>query len=460
MNELDQQTPQSPDAERAVLGSILINNTAYFRVAPIIASDSFHVERHQKIYIAIGHVLRRGAGVDILSLKEYLASAGELDAMGGYAFVSSLVDSIPNIANVERYAHIVAERARERQILISCHTGMQRVLAHEGETAEEIAGDLITELTRTAVPASRESKPLEERIAAVHERNDQRVARGEEQGIATSFAQLDERSAIRPTLIVVGGPSGHGKSAFLLNLWLGLMRKANDGASAFYSFEMTDQEITDRLTAIITSIPHKAIRAWKWLDEEQKEIIASVRKHLKRQPHRMFFADRLRTIDDIYTDCRKLKATHDLKAIFIDYMQLIRGLAGRSREEEMAQVSAQLLEIAIEMRIAVICSSQVNKDREKRSTGRLSQQDLKYAQAIGDSARVVLLLQRPWYDDKSNTELCPGKTLFQIEKNSEGTTGDYEMHFDQVRQKFVEGSCKEAGCGTAALTTRQLFQSA
>lgn len=454
---LDRQMPQSQDSERAVLGSILINNNAYFRVAPILASDSFFKDSHKLIYQAIGHVIRRDTSVDILSLKEYLATSGSLGEAGGLAFISSLVDGIPNIANVEGYAGVVAERSRERQILVSCSKGMQRVMGSEGDTAEEIAMDLITELTRTAIPASRESKPLHERMAVVHERADARVARGEEQGIATSFANLDERSAIRPTFIVVGGPSGHGKSALLLNLWLGILRKATDGASAFHSFEMTDQEITDRVTSIITGIPHKSIRAWKWLDQEQRALVVSVRAWLAKQPHKMFFGDRLRTIDDIYTDCRKLKATHGLKAVFIDYLQLIRGATGRSREEEMAQVSAQLLEIAIELGVAIIGASQVNKDREKRSGGRLSQQDLKYAQAIGDSARVVLLLQRPWYDDKSNTELRPCEVRFQIEKNSEGTTGDYEMHFDQVRQKFAEGSCADNGCGLAATRTQTLF---
>lgn len=447
--QTEQEQPASIDAERAVLGSIIVSPSAFSRVKTLLDVEDFYRDSHQTLFRAMSMLVSRGQEIDLLTLKELLRASDELESAGGSAYISGLIDGIPDVARVETYAKIVIEKSRLRQIITTANRAMKTAFA-QADTADEITSQSIAEFTRTGVTVERESKPLfdvvieQDRIDAEHE------AHGTSGALRTGFERLDERQAIRPTLVVVASRSGHGKSAFLLNLWTKIAM-LSEGALPFYSFEMTGKEVRDRIRSIISGVPLRLIRDPRWLSQEQRGALHESTVWMEKRRRSVFFADRIRTVEDIYADARRLKASHGLSAIFVDYLQLLRGRQGRSREEEMAHAAAELLEMAIELHVAVIAASQVNKDSLDRDDGRLRQGDLKYAAAIGDSARVVLMFQRPWYEDKQNEELRECETLMQIEKNSEGTVGDFPMHFSSQTQRFSEGDCSGSNCprGTA-----------
>lgn len=445
MADLEKQLPQSQDMERALLGAILINAKVFERTLSIVDVEDFSNPSHQVIYAAIAGIGRASQPIDLLTVKRELLRHGKLEDAGGLGYLSSLTDAIPNIANAERYAETIAETSRLRQIVHACSRGLSR--AAEGkESPERIAADVTAHLSGVAIAEKRESRPMIDVIRDVHARADERALHGHSLAISTGYSALDSRYAVRrKVLIAAAAPSGHGKSAFELNLALNVVRSTDTASAAFYSLEMSDQEVSDRITSMLSQVPHKNIRAWKWLNDLQQKAIDNARKELHRLKARFFFADRIREIDDLYADARKKKSQFGLDAIFVDYLQLIRGKEEKQREREVNRIAMDLFAIAQELDIAVVAASQVNKDRERRTSGRLSKGDLKEASAIGEHARVVMMFQRPWEDDKSNRELRPCQVNFQLEKNNEGTTGDFEMHFDPTNQTFAEGGC-HSGC--------------
>ncbi len=186
-----------------------------------------------------------------------------------------------------------------------------------------------------------------------------------------------------------------------------------------------------------TGISGRDIRARKFLTEERKAFLNLAAEHRKN----IFLSSTLRTPDEIASQCRLLKATDNLKAVFIDYIQNVNVPHEREKEKAMTYAAHTFRQLSTDLGIAVICGSQVNKDHQKRDTKRLAVEDLKYASSIGESARVAMMFQRPHQYDLSSTEHSPCAVWFAIEKNSEGVRGEMAMHFNPVTQRFDEGDC-------------------
>jgi replicative DNA helicase len=214
---------------------------------------------------------------------------------------------------------------------------------------------------------------------------------------------------------------------------------------------MSSQELSDRFTSIRSGVPHRDIRAWQWLSAEQRRNVDVARHSLKGQ--QLYAARGLRTLDSIVAEIRRMRAVHGLTAAFIDYIQLIQVPGIREKEQQMAVAADTLLSVAIDLQVAIVINSQVNKDRNNRTDKRMSMEDLKYAAAIGDSTRVGVLFQRPHEDDKSNESFRPCETKVQLEKNNEGLTGDFLLHFNPRIQTFEEGDC-HIGCPYFGGTTK------
>jgi replicative DNA helicase len=442
---IDRPLPQSPDAERAVLGAILINNAAYWRVKPILAVDDFFKDAHRTIYRQMEALAGRGDEIDSLTLREELREANLLDQVGGFAYLSSLVDVVPDIANVERYAEFVARKAARRRLIIVGNQLMRRALDETDEGADAIAADALAELTKHATIEGAQAKPLVTVMGEAYDEAERRYAKDESLALKTSFERLNSYNVLTRTLIIVASPSNHGKTAFGVDLAADLAEHGQ--STAFYTLESTPHEIVWRHVSSRTGVPHTRVRDWSRIADNDADMrkLGEVRRRAQKLP--LYVTRRIRTIDAIYAECRRLKTLYGLDAAMIDYFQLIGFPGGpRDREERFAVIAQRLLEMALDLDILVCALSQLNKDRFTRDSGRLHQGDLKYASAIAESARAVLMFQRPHADDKSNADLRPCQVLFQVEKNNEGRTGDYEAHFDEVTQKFGDGSCSDNRC--------------
>ena len=440
MIELDKPMPSSTEAETTVLGAIILNPHAADRVAATLKREHFHSERHGIIYDALIELRRTAGDLDTLTLQEFLRSRGDLDRIGGRPFLESLIDTIPDSARIEMYAATVVEKAELRRIVTTCMAAVQSAMTHEPST--EIASRLLSDMTRLSVPDDRMSRGIHSIVREVRYAADERAERGEMVGIETGWPRFDglTQGLPRKALSILAAPTSHGKTAFALNLAWNAAERRSDLRVAMYSLEMSRQAIADRLRTHVSGVPFRRIREWRVLNAADRARLIECEDSLVPYNSRFFFADRITTISELVTDARRLKASSGLNLVVVDYLQLLEGVDDRQREREVNQIAWQLFAMARDLDLAVLALSQVTPAANQRTSGRLSIDDVRDSKAIGHHARTVLMLQRPWQSDKT-ARVLPCATTLQIEKNSEGTTGDLDFHFDGSTQTFDEGEC-------------------
>ncbi len=434
---LDLPMPQSPDAERAVLGAILINNNVWFRVGNLSA-DHFFKDAHRTIYNTIALMIEEGAGdIEPLTLKEELAKRGQLDQIGGVAYISSLLDMVPDVANVERYAAIVERMAKKRAGVIVGNRIMRDSLDPESEP-EEVATAAIALLSPQATREERQARPLADVLVGAFTR--QRTLAASDKSVAYDCGMpfLLEHKVFYPTFIVVTAERGTGKSALMVE-WSRTFARNGHG-NVMFSLESFEEEIGLRYATAETGIPHRYMRDWRVFDDSNRAAVAQCQRDAAQQS--IFIARNLRTVEDIVLEIKRLKAMHDIDVAFIDYIQLVGSNKRFERDElKFAHISQTLLSAALDTRVAICAFSQVNK------TG-----DVAYADSIEKAARVRMHFDRPYREDRDKN--C--HVDFQIKKNNEERTGGFLAHFCEITQRWSEGPCTPDKHGRAVATQRTL----
>jgi len=451
---LDRPLPQNPDAERAVIGSILTNTNTFYRVVGIINTEDFFKDAHRTIFAVIRRLAEAGRECDTLTVKDELARNGQLEQVGGHGYVSALMDGIPDIANVERYARIVRRASRKRRYIVFGNTVMRRGI-DPLEEPEEIGAWAINALASEG-DVDGHSESLYDTVLAVEKRKQDRLASGASRVFRAGMPRLDAMRIVRrKALTIVAAPTHHGKTTFLLNLMCGVMRNEPAANCAFFSLEMSDEEVMDPVIAILSGALLKRIQNRTISDDEIPRVAAAY-DLLKAWRKRAFFTEHVRDFESLHADCRRLKAVGGLDAIFVDYLQLIGGFDSESGEREVNRIGRGLKRLAQDLDIAVVVASQVNKEREKRSSKRLSISDMKYGAVIGEHADVALMFQRPRQDDKTNQDLRWCEMVFQVEKNRGHENGDIPMHADMPTQTIREGDCESNRCRWFGAAAEQL----
>lgn len=436
---LDTPLPQNPEAERAVLGAIILNNLCLFRCGSL-TDGHFFKDAHRQIFRAMALMAEDGEPIEILTLKNKLATLGRLELAGGVSYISSLVDVVPDVANVERYAAIIERMARKRALVKLGNRIMHEALSATGEP-EEIAATAMAELSPQATAEDAQARALAVVLSETHNAMEQLVVKNEGLALVSGWPTLDELRVFCPTFVVTGSATKHGKSALMLSLADALA--AHGSPTAIFSLESSNRELALRYTSMRTKIPHSLMRDWRTFSDTNYRKVAECRRATADLP--VYITRGLRTAEDITLEIRRLKAVHGLKAAFIDYIQLV-DLRRRvdSREERLAEIAKLFLETAIEQNVHIHALSQLVDDAGKEGK-RLHVGDLAYAKAIGKSARIVNLFYRPG-------KFAPGGEIkecvvrWQVEANNEDRTNDFDAHFDEVTQTFAEGTCVENRC--------------
>ena len=455
--QIGQPLPQSPDAERAVLGSILTNANAFYRVIGIIGAEDFFKDAHRTIFNAMRKLAEESREIDILTVKEELAKHGVMEQADGGAYVSSLMDAPPDITNVERYAEIVKEKSELRRLIVLGNSMMRAALDH-GADHNEIKTESMAQLVGGSTHNGA-ARPMWDVSVDVAERRRQQIAGGMEHVIRTgTFPMLDMNMVFRrKRLHLVCGPSSHGKSTFMRCLLVSMIRASARLKGSYISLEESDEDVLKPLLSYMSGVLLDRIHDGTLNDVDQHHFDAAV-DELHKWRERFCFSDRQRSFDEIYADCRRLKATTGLDVVFVDYLQLVSGFedATRSGEQQVNRIGRGLLRMAQDLDIAVIAGSQVNKEREKRSSGRLSLGDTAYAKVLGEHAGAVLMFQCPRQDDPSNSDIKWCATTFQIAKNRGRRKCDVPMHADMPTQRFGEGDCAANNCRWTPKEQQQL----
>lgn len=435
---LKKTPPHSLEAERTVLGGILVNNENLNTVLSIVSPEDFYRESHRKILERIIALVDKGLPVDLLSLSEELQRAGLLEEVGGAAYVSSLMDGVPRSLNVEYYSQIIKEKALLRRLIISS----AKIISSSYEQKED--ADVLLDEAQAAIVEVAEQRvkpgfvsvgklmgPTLDMIADLSRRREAVT------GVPTGFRDLDNLTSglHKSEFIVVAARPSMGKTALCLNIsqYVGLK---TDYAVGFFSMEMAKEQIVIRMLCADSQLDIKRVRTG-FISEREFEKLKLSAEALARA--RIFLDETPGlTVMEMKAKARRLKMEHNLDVLFIDYIQLMRpGGRFENRNQEMAFISRSLKELAKEIQIPVVGISQLSRAPEKgRREPRPQLSDLRESGAIEQDADVVIFIYRPEMYHPGDESLR-GLAEINVAKQRNGPTDIIRLAFFNKYARFA-----------------------
>jgi replicative DNA helicase len=445
--EIDERPPHSPDAERSVLGAILINSNAFYRVVDKIDVEDFFKDAHRAIFAVMRNLAESNRPIDMLTVKEELARGGLLDRIGGSAYVSSLVDVIPDIANVEYYASIVRQYSTTRQLMLMGSKMIQAASETPGDPAEVLSlaekslyqiaeGNIdkgfvaLDRITRTNMTAIEQLQHAGKLIT----------------GIPTGYDRFNEfTSGFQPSdLIIIAARPSMGKTSFLMNIAESIAIPARDGqprppaqrlySVGVFSLEMSKEQIGLRMLSSESGVSNHLIRAGMLSERNWRDLAEASSRLAKAK----IFIDDTPGIDpmEMRAKARRLKMEAGLDIVMVDYLQLM-SVKGKveSRNQEISQISRSLKAIAKELQVPLISLSQLSRRPEQRTGDHRPQlSDLRESGSIEQDADVVCFIYRDEVYNKDTEE--KGIAEIIIGKQRNGPIGDFKLVFRNDITKF------------------------
>ncbi|MBK8974493.1 MAG: replicative DNA helicase [Planctomycetes bacterium] len=430
----DRGVPRNVDAERSVLGALLLDAGATADVSQILSPEDFYVPAHQQIYQVILDTYDRRSHTDVLACEEELSRRGELDAVGGRTALLHLLDSVVSAAGVAYHAEIVREKSIQRQLLETCLEISRMSYENAADAREllETAEERIFKIARMNV--ANEVRGIDSVLQETFERIDFfRSQRGEPTGLVTDYHDFDEMTGglQRGELVIIAARPSMGKTTFALNL-AERVASTNKGVVIF-SLEMSAQQVISNMLCCRAQVDGQSVRRGRLTDQQY----ARLQQEAERLYEAPIFVDdsAALTPSTLRAKCRRLKQQHDVQLVVVDYLQLMSG--GRrieSRQQEIALISRSLKGLARELEIPVVALSQLNRDVEGREDHRPRMSDLRESGAIEQDADVICLLHREEYFKR--TEENAGLAQLIIAKQRNGPTGDVTLRFFREFMRF------------------------
>jgi len=434
---IERLPPQNVEAEQSVLGSLLIDRDAIIRIAPFLRPEDFYRESHAQIYQAILDLFEQRQPADFITLCDLLERRGHLEAVGGPAYITSLLNAVPTSIHVEHYAHIV-ELAALRRRLIDAAGKIARLAYEEDREIDDVidrseaclfevterrqAGDL--------VPLRRILDSYYDRVEYLQQHRDELV------GLPTGFVDLDRMlgGLQRSDLVIIAARPGVGKTSFALNIAQHAALKSR-AVIAFFTLEMSGEQLVQRLISGETGIDSRRLMTADIQDIEW-ERFAKATGDLSET---LIFVDDTAspTPLEIRSKCRRLAAEYDLDLVIIDYLQLMSGGTRiENRQQEISYISRSLKGLARELHVPVVALSQLSRAVESRQDKRPILSDLRESGSIEQDADIVMFIHREEVYD----ELTDRRNIADIivAKHRNGPTGQISLRFAKEQTKFTD----------------------
>lgn len=421
--------PQNLDAERSLLGAILVDSDAIVAVADVVSPDSFYSPQHQIVYGAMQSLYEKRQPIDVVTLTNEIKKMKKLKEVGGTAFVAELSNVVSSAANIKHYAQLVAEAYVKRR-MIALSTEMSDLAFDDSKGVNDIMD--IAEQRVFALSQTQNKKaflPIKDTLVESFERLDELQKNGGEmRGVPSGFADLDHclSGFQKSNLIILAARPGTGKTAFSLNMaqYMTVVAKRKVG---FFSLEMSREELVDRLLVSQAEIDAWRLKTGK-LDQQD---------FLKLSDAMGVLADAAIYIDDtpglsvfeMRTRARRLKTEYDIDMLVVDYLQLASGRTKDNRVQEVAEISQGLKNIARELKIPVLALSQLSRAVENRAEKTPQLSDLRESGSIEQDADVVMFLYRKDDDIREAVNL-------KVAKHRNGGMADIDLYFRGDRVKF------------------------
>ena len=435
--------PSSIEAEKAVLGSIILEPTLWDSLSVEVDESDFIANEHKLIFRGIKKLINLGSEIDTVTLIESLSNDTDLSSLSNFdrvGYVKNLVSETPGTANFENYTNIIKQSSSLRK-LISTAADISS-LAKEADTleSESALSEAEEKLIKLRDSIKRSSGPVlaKDLIKPVYDKIDETIRSDSELvGISTGFRDLDKYTMglQQGDLFIIAGRPSMGKTAFALSIAGQLV---NDGIpSVLFSLEMSARSIMYRMISLLGKVELKRLFEAKSLTDKDFNEIENSISLLSRSK---FFIDDTSSLSpsEILSRSRKLKREHpDLGVIIIDYMQLMKAdTKNDNRVSEMSEISRSLKALAKEIDVPVIALSQLNRAPETRTGKRPVLADLKDSGAIEQDADIVTFVFRAEQYEKDNENR--GLAIIDIAKHRNGPTGSVKLNFSERYTKFQD----------------------
>ena len=441
---ISEALPHSEEAERCVLGAILLDNRQFDRTQEMLNASSFYSLRNQKIFRALEEMIEGGSALDLVTLKDALERRGELEQCGGAAYLGALLGGLPRSGNVEHYAKIVKEKALLRDLIRTSQRIYNAAIAPQRSTEDlideaekAIFGVAEQRLRGGFIPLSVSAEQGLRWIEQMTERQELVT------GIACGFPQFDElTSGLQASdLVILAARPSMGKTALALNMCAHAALRLHRTVGIF-SLEMSHQQLFLRLLCSEGQIDAHRLRTGR-VSREQWQSVIRIYGTLAEAP---IFIDDTAGIGvlEMRAKARRLKRERGLDLLVVDYLQLMRGRGGYdSRQQEISDISRSLKELAKELAIPVLALSQLSRAPEQRSGDHRPQlSDLRESGAIEQDADVVLFLFREEMYKRDDPTL-EGKAELIIGKQRNGPIGTVPLNFIRKFTRFVNPEYRE-----------------
>ncbi len=439
---LDRLPPDAPEAEAALLGAMLVaggqNIHVIGEVMQIIkGADDFAVPRHGALYEVLVQLYDRNQSLDSVQVIQELRNRRLLDDVGGADYVIGLAEQVPIATNAAHYARLVRDRSKIRQLVYATARILEQAY-NSSESADLIIDKAEKEIFEIAETRSAsEPSSLVDLVRETYDLLDKRNAEGRTlTGLATGFWQLDEMlSGLQAgEMVIVAARPSMGKTAFALNI-AEYMAMDNHQPVAVFSLEMSKQQLAQRLMSSRSGVEAQRMRRNTLRPDEFRRLQEVVSETYEAP---MFVDDTPGlSVLELRAKARRLAIQHDIKAVFVDYMQLMSSPGAESRQQEVSEISRGIKALARELRVPVVCLSQLNRNPEGRESKKPMLSDLRESGSIEQDADVVMMIHREdYYNQAKDDFIATNKAEVIVAKQRNGPTGVVDLQFDGTTTRF------------------------
>ena len=439
--ELGKLPPQSNELEEAVLGAIMIEKTAIHSVADVLTAESFYNPSHQTIFTSVIELFKDSHPIDLLTITEHLKGKGKLEEVGGAVYIAQLTSKIASATHLEFHAKIVVQKHIQRK-LIEISSEIQRRSYADNEDVNDLINyseAAIFEVAEGTIKS--EAQKIDSIIDTALEQIKEAGQREDGlSGVPSGFTAMDRVTSgwQASDMVVIAARPAMGKTAFVLTMARN-MAVDHKRAVAFFSLEMSNEQLVKRLIVSETQIDSKKIKTGKLRDDEWIELETKIQSLIEAP----IFIDDTPAINvfELRAKCRRLKAQHKIEIIIIDYLQLMSGDSSTkgNREQEISMISRSLKALAKELNVPILALSQLSRAVELRGGNKRPQlSDLRESGAIEQDADMVLFIHRPEYYQNDDEETEKGLAQIIIAKHRNGEVTDVDLTFRPEFAQFVE----------------------
>jgi len=432
--------PQNIEAERSVLGALMLDKDAVIKIANLIRLGDFYNDNHNRIYEAMMELYEQREPIDVLSLSNRLEEKGQLEKIGGSSYLTTLVNSVPSSSNIVHYAKVVQKKSTLRKLIVTA-SEIVELGYNESEDVEKILDEAEQKLFGVSQKYIKQDfVPIKSILEAAFNRIDE-LHKGDHKlrGVPTGFPDLDNILAgfQKSDLIILAARPSIGKTTLALDLarQIAVQQKVPVG---IFSLEMSSDQLIDRMLAAQSGVDLWRLRTGRLKSGEGDDDFQRIGEAMGVLSEAPIFIDDAGSANvmEMRTMARRLQSEHNVGVIIIDYLQLMEGRSGGgdNRVNEISEISRSLKQLARELNIPIIALSQLNRAVESRSPQIPKLSDLRDSGSIEQDADIVMFLYR---EDREKPD-TPNKNIVDvfISKHRNGPVGKISLYFNENSTTF------------------------